>query len=302
MKGVSIALLSCMFLALESIFSKTLLAEMSPLVLTALTSVSTAIITFLILEGEQKMKAIWRLKKKDFMVLLAISIISGIVAQLLYVTGLRDSTATNAILITRLNSLLIAVMGVLLIREKPTWNHLLGGLLMIFGVVTISTKGFTDTVSLMRGDGLLILAAFFWATANILMKKYLSHVEPEVIVIGYYGFSGAVLVGIAANQIPATITVKAVELLIAQVLLVGVAGRYLWYYSFEHTTAYNVGLASLSMPFFGVVYAIIFLRENLLSHQLLGGLLILAGLTAIEYHEIRKTDIEHRLKRHHPHH
>ncbi|MFH0862628.1 MAG: DMT family transporter [Candidatus Altiarchaeota archaeon] len=302
MKGVSVALFACMFLALEAVFSKVLLLELTPLALAALISVSAAIILFFILEGEKKMGEIWKLKRSQFVALLAIGIISGVMAQLLYVTGLRDTTATNAVLLTRLNSMLIAVLGILLIKERPTWNHGVGAALMVIGVLMIATKSFSQELAMMRGDGLLILAAVFWAVANIIMKKYLSDVRPEIIVIGYFGFSGAVLLGICGTQIPAMLSASTVALLTGQVILVGVIGRYLWYYSLEHTTACNVGLASLSMPLFGVVYAVILLGERLMPYQAVGGFLIIAGLAAIEYHEVCHSDAEHRLKRHHPHH
>jgi drug/metabolite transporter (DMT)-like permease len=302
MKGFTIALISCMFLALESVFSKVLLRQMSPIAVTALTSIFAAVILFFILEAEEKMKEVWTLKRKEFLILLAIGIISGVLAQLLYVTGLRDSTATNAVLLTRLNSLLIALLGVVIIKEKLNYRHLLGSALMISGIVIIATRFFEESVNMMKGDGLLVLAAVFWASANILMKKYLTRLSPEVIVIWYYGFSGAVLLGICWQDIPMQLSAEAIIFLAAQVLLVSVIGRYLWYYSFEHANACDVGIASLSMPLFGVIYAAAFLGERMQPYQALGGALIFAGLVSIEWHATCHPDTEHPLKRHHPHH
>jgi drug/metabolite transporter (DMT)-like permease len=302
MKGTVIALVSCMFLALESVFSKVLLRYMPPIVLAALTSTFAAIVLFAILEVENKALEIFRLKRREFLVLLAVGLISGVFAQLLYVTGLKESTATNAVLLTRLNSLLIAIFGVVFIREKLGWHHIIGTVLMVGGIAIIATKYFTVDVMPTQGDGLLILAAVCWAVANILMKKYLTKLPPEVIVVYYYAFSGAVLLGISYRELPASLSAEAIMYLTGLVVLVSVIGRYLWYWSFEHTSACNVGLASLSMPLFGVLYAIVLLGENPQPFQMMGGLMIFLGLVAIELDMVYHPDTEHRLKRHHPHH
>jgi O-acetylserine/cysteine efflux transporter len=302
MKGVSVALVACMFLALESTFSKVLLGHMSPIVLAGLTSCITAVILFVILEVEHKIWELFRLSRRDFIVLLLVGLISGVAAQFLYVTGLKESTATNSVLITRLNSLLIAVFGVVFLGERLRWNHLAGAAMMVSGIVLIATKNLTVQVKPMQGDGLLIIAAVFWATANILMKKYLSKIPPEVIVIGYYGFSGVALMVAGAGEIPKSLTLEVVPYLAGLVILVSLIGRYLWYYSLEHTSAANVGIASLSIPLFGVVYSTTLLGETLYGYHIVAGSLIILGLLVIEVHLLKHEDTHHRLKRHHPHH
>jgi len=305
MKGTTIALVSCMFLGIEPIFGKVLLNHMSPLVLAAISSVAAAVIMSLILGVEHKVSELWDLKGGELLVLVAVGMISGLVAQLLYVTGLSQSPggATNAVLITRLNSLLIALMGVVFLKERLTVHHVRGTILMVTGIIVIMTNGFAQAVRPTHGDGLFIIAAFCWASANILMKKYLTRLPPEVIVVGYYGFSGAVLLAMTAGDVPATLmNPDIVTYMIGMVVLVSIIGRYLWYYSFEHTSASNVGVASLSLPLFGVLYSTTLLGEKLTESQILGGILIFAGLVVIELHMTKLEDIEHRLKRHHPHH
>ncbi|MFH1055219.1 MAG: DMT family transporter [Candidatus Altiarchaeota archaeon] len=302
MKGTTIALISCMFLALEPTFGKVLLSYMPPIVLAAVSSVFAALILFLVLEAEHKMREINAMSRRQFIVLLAVGIISGLLAQLFYVTGLRESTATNAVLLTRLNSLLIALMGVVMLREKLSINHVIGAILMVSGILLIATRNFTVDVKPTHGDGLLLLAAFFWASANILVKKYLSRIPPEVIVIGYYGFSGLILTAVSADRIPLIFEPKVFLYMTGLVVLVYLIGRYLWYYAFEHTSAANVGLASLSIPLFGVLYSTTLLGERLSSYHISGGLLIFLGLIVIELHLMSHKDVEHRLKRHHPHH
>ncbi|MFH1403042.1 MAG: DMT family transporter [Candidatus Altiarchaeota archaeon] len=303
MKGVTIALASCMFLGMQPVFSKVLLGYMPPIVLAALTSFSAALILVSILGIEHKIDEIKALTKKQVIILGVIGIMSGIMAQLFYVTGLNQSTATNAVLITRLNSLLIALMGVVFLKEKLTFNHIIGSVFMFTGVVIIATKNFTVDVQATRGDFLLILTAVCWASSNIIMKKYLCDIPPEVIVIGRHALAGIVLSAITINQIPAIITLEMLAFLAGLVVLVILVGQYLWYYALEHTSAENVGLTSLTIPFFGVIYSVILLGEQLMQYQVTGGLLIIIGLTAVEIQLSKLHDIECRIRSwHHPHH
>jgi drug/metabolite transporter (DMT)-like permease len=307
MKGTTIALISCMFLALEPIFGKILVRHMSPLILAGMSTLFASLILFSILEVEHRIWELFRLKKRELLVLFAVAIISGMAAQIFYLQGLRESTATNAVLLTRLNSLLIALMGVFFLRERLGIQHILGTALMVGGILVIHTQMFTLDIKPMAGDGYLVLAALCWASANILMKKYLSHVPPEIIVIGYNGFAGLTLLLATAQLIPETLNAEVITYLVGFIILVNLVGRYLWYWAFEHTSACNVGLASLSIPLFGVLYSIILLSETLSRSQIIGGIMIFAGLVVIEYHQIcsfgvEPRHVEHRLKRHHPHH
>jgi drug/metabolite transporter (DMT)-like permease len=303
MKGITIALISCVFFGLQPVFSKVLLNHMPPVVLAALTSFSAAFLLVFILEVEHKIREVEDLGRREVLVLLVISLLSGVLAQILYVTGLMQSTATNAVLLTRLNSLLIALLGVVFLKEKLTAHQIAGSVLMAAGVVIIATKSFTVSIRWEDGDILLILAAFCWASANIIMKKYICNLPPEVIVIGRHAFAGIILVALTAGQIPAVVNLTVLAYLTGLVILVIVIGQYLWYYALEHTSAANVGLASLSLPFFGVLYAVTLLGEELTPHQILGGTMIILGLIAVEVHLSTLRDIECRIRGiHMPHH
>jgi drug/metabolite transporter (DMT)-like permease len=313
MKGTTIALMSCMFLALDYVFNKVLLGHMSPVVLVGLTSSVAAVVLFIVLEVEDKLWDILKLRRGEFIALLAVGLLSGVIGQLLYAQGLKESQATNAVLITRVNSLLIALLGVAFLGERMLWNHWAGAVLMLAGVATIATEGFRAGLNANTGNLLFLLAAAFWGVSNIVMKKYLSRLHPEVIVVYYYGFSGFVLMIVSvlgilgSGQAPVPITAEIIGYFAGLVILVNIVGRYLWYYSFEHTSACNVGLASLSIPLFGVIYAVSFLGEIPRWHQLAGGFMIFAGLVVIEAHafgrrDVCHPDVIHRLKRHNPHH
>ncbi|MBD3388535.1 MAG: EamA family transporter [Candidatus Altiarchaeales archaeon] len=303
MKGITIALFSCMFLGLQPVFSKVLLSYMPPIVLAAITSFSAALLLIFILEIEHKIREIEELKSREVFVLVFIGLLSGFFGQLFFVNGLAKTTATNAVLLTRTNSLLIAIFGVMFLKEKLTLNHIVGSVIMFTGVAIIATKNFSVSLEPAQGDVLLIGAAVCWASANIIMKRYICYLPPEVIVIGRHAVAGIVLTSLTFQQIPAVINLHMLPYLLGLVILVIIVGQYLWYYSLEHTTAENVGLISLTIPFFGVLYSVLLLGEQLTPYQIVGGSLIIAGLAVVEIHLTTLHDIECRIRGvHTPHH
>jgi drug/metabolite transporter (DMT)-like permease len=304
MKGATIALISCALLALEPIFSKMLLQRMSPLAIVTVYSILGAVILVFILEIERKMREFGKMTGVEVTGLVALGLISGVSAQLLFVSGLKHTFATNAILLSRVNSLLIAFFGVLFLKEKITVNHVVGALLMITGVYYITTEGLSVSVNFSGGDIFILAAATCWATGNIVMKKYLCRIPPEIISTTRFSVAGIVLIFFTSSEIAAVEwSMEVIKPLLGIVFLVVIGGSILWYTAFEHTTATTIGCISLTMPLFGVIYAKLILHEFLYTFQIMGGTLILLGLAIIEIHLSTLVDWEHRLlSRHWFHH
>ncbi len=296
MKGATLALLACAFLGLEPVFTKLLLRNMSPLAVVATYSVLGSIILFFIINAEHKLRQIGRLTKMEVVSLLALGLMSGVLAQFLYTTGIKYTFATNAILLARLNSLLIALMGVVFLKEKITINHVIGSIFMFSGVYYIATEGLSISINFAGGDILILATACCWSTGNIIMKKYLCRLPPEIISLARFGIAGIVFVFFTTGEIAAIEWSNEVILpLLGIVFFCVIGGSILWYSAFEHTTASTVGVVSLTMPLFGVLYAKLILHETLFDFQLIGGTLIFIGLIAIETHLSTLKDWEHRL-------
>jgi drug/metabolite transporter (DMT)-like permease len=301
MNGRFIALMACMLLALEATFTKVLTNYITPLTLAALTSFSTVLIIVFVLEYKHKVCEVVDLKKKEALILLAIGILTGVCGQVLFITGVMYSGAATGVLLSRTNSLLIALGGVLLLRERFSITQVAGALLMLCGIFVLATRNFSETLSPAWGDLLLIAAGACWAGSNLIMKRYLSRMPPEVIVLGRNIVAAVALTLIVFVLGTQPLELEAIPYVLGYVILVIVIGEYMWYTALERTTASNVAVVSLSIPLLGVFYAVALLGESLSSHQLIGGGLIVIGLVAIEVftREDHKA-LEHRMRTSHP--
>ncbi len=301
MKGRIIALVACMLLALEAVFTKVLTSYIAPLALAAMTSLATVIIIVFVLEYRHKVCEVISLTRNEALLLLLIGVITGVAGQVFFITGIMYSGAATGVLLSRTNSLLIALGGVVLLKEKFSTAQLFGAVLMVAGIFVLATKNFSVTMNPAWGDIFIIAAGVCWACSNIIMKKYLSRMPPEVIVLGRNIVAATALTMIVFVVGTQALELEAIPYVIGYVILVIVIGEYLWYTALEHTTASNVALVSLSIPFLGVFYAIALLGETLKDYQIAGGALIIIGLVAIElFTKESHAALEHRMRSSHP--
>jgi drug/metabolite transporter (DMT)-like permease len=294
-----------MFFALDPVLSKELLLVMSPNALAALKALLAGLILVVGMEAVHKIRELVELSKWSLLILVLVGLFGGALGHVLVYYGLKDTSVTNTTLLSRSYALLMALMGAVLLREKISLHQIVGGTAMTLGLIVIVFRGFTIGYTPYRGDILILGGALGWAIANILMKKYLQHIPPEVIVSFRNIVGGLVLLLVAAGDITtAHYTSKTMYWLIALALLAVVVPQLLWYKALELTTAANVGLTALSVPLFASAYAVILFGEKIVAYQLIGGALILLGLLMLEIHSYKNWlhQLEHRLKAHHLHH
>jgi len=185
----------------------------------------------------------------------------------------------------RSSSLLIALLAGIFLREKLTLHQVVGSVLMVLGLVFIFSRGFTQGYTFIPGDLYILGASVIWASSAILMKKYLHHLPPEVIVVTRNTIGGMVLLAWSFSEVTTINLVPLIPLYLAGLAIFGVLlSQLLWYWSLEHTKASNVGIGSITTPIFGTFFAVIFLGETLAAYQLLGGLLVILGLIYMEIH------------------
>jgi len=286
MRGTSLALLSCAFFGLGYVLKKILLVSLSPLLITAILSVFSALFLLAFMDVKHKIREIFTLRKREVLALAVVGLVSGFLAEFLFLLGLDSTSVSNAVLLSRTNSLFMAFFATIVFREKIRFSQILGGIMMILGLYVIATQGMKVGLSYMTGDLFLITAGFLLAFGNTIMKKYLDHVPPEVIVLWKSAIGGVVLLSLCftggAFSGFSTSGIILGDFLI--LVISNVIAYVLWYKALELTTESNVGLTALSVPFFTIIIAMGILSETMESYQVVGGGLILLGLIVLEVH------------------
>jgi drug/metabolite transporter (DMT)-like permease len=87
---------------------------------------------------------------KDYMVLGLVTFSGAVVAPLLYVYGLNQTTAVNASLLLNMESLFTVFIAVVFFRERGLKKDCFGVLLLILGAVFITTNGEFQRLTFVR--------------------------------------------------------------------------------------------------------------------------------------------------------
>lgn len=204
-----------------------------------------------------------------------------------FFTGLKLTTATSGALIVAINPLLTAVISALWLREKVTPIQAGGLLISLVGVSVVISKGSWAVLAgfaFNKGDVIMLGAPLCWALYSILGKKALSRFTP-LAATAYAALFGTMLLVPAAliehavlgGPVPSFTLVG--WLAILQLALLGtVVGFVWWYQGVGRIGASRAAVFVNLVPFFGALQASLFLGERVVLPQLVGGMLVVAGV------------------------
>ncbi len=147
---------------------------------------------------------------------------------------------------------------------------------MISAGLLVTTKTVTNLFMLRFGtfgDFMVIFATFAWATASIVMRKYLREVNPGVIIFYRFLVASAVF-GLYLAKSSLTFP-NIYQWLIGAVVS---TGYILFYAGLARLKAAQAAALELSTPFFAAVFGYLILRETVTLMQAFGIALLFVGI------------------------
>ena len=245
-----------------------------PMTLLALRFSIGFLVVFILFFGRMR-----RIKRMDVIAgsILGVMFFAGNVLQ---TTGLQYTTAGVSGFITALSVVIVPVLAIVMLRQRPTRGAVVGIVLATVGLALLSLN---ENLSLGYGDLLTLGCAVAFAFHIVYVSKFAHDTEPTVMV--------AVQLGLAA--IAATVlafTTETVGPFTPNVLL---AGLYLGLlptafcfvlqvYGQRRTSATRAALIFTAEPVFAATFAFLVAGELLSGRGLVGCVFILAGMIAAE--------------------
>lgn len=199
---------------------------------------------------------------------------------LFFFLGMETSSAINGALIMALNPLLTAVLGYLILKERPTNRQLIAFPVGIVGVAIV-VLGAGAHLVISTGDLYILIAALNWALYNVLVKKLMpKNVSGIVSSTGIMIF-GAIALTIAAAMHGDTFVVPTIHAglaLLTMSLGGGVLAYLFWNASISHL---GPSKAAIFLNLVPVTAMIIAAFQGLPPNhaQLLGALLVISAVT-----------------------
>jgi drug/metabolite transporter (DMT)-like permease len=206
--------------------------------------------------------------------------------QWLQSNGLRTSEASTTAWIVATTPVFMALLGWLVLKERPGWVTISGILLAFIGVLVVVSDGDLTSISIRAfgapGDVLILISAVNWAVFSTLSRRGLKS-YPANLMMFYVMSFGWVFTSIlfipseGLSEIPSLTVNGWIGILFLGIFCSGLA-YIAWYDALQALSAAQTGVFLYIEPLVAVVVAFFVLGETVTSVSLVGGAVILFGV------------------------
>lgn len=235
------------------------------------------------------------LTKKESAILVIVAVCGASLAPYLYFVGLNQTSASDTSLLSNAELVFTVLLALLFFKErlKPVGFVAIG--LVLFGVVIITTNlQFSNSLFQINAGHLLILGATaLWALDNNLSRIISTRMDTAKLVQLKSAIGGAIILGIViALQIPFSINTEQIPYIILLSVLGFGGSLYFFLQSLKRIgTVRTIVIFSMSSVF-GLVFASVFLHEQISAFQIIAIVIMLTGIYLINRKESLKENPE----------
>lgn len=219
----------------------------------------------------------WGLMWKVF----AAAVVSGTITYGLVFSGLRELYASTAILVVQLQVPFLAILGVVLLKEKLSLRGILGMVFAFGGVVLIT--GEPRVQGNLVPVFIVIVGGLFWALGQIMIRR-LGNVGSMRLLAWIAVFASPQLFVasfiLEEGQFEALAKAGWLEwgVILYLGLIMTALAYSLWYHVLAHCEVNRVAPFLLLNPLVAVISSVLILGETLTLMISLGGLIIILGI------------------------
>lgn len=220
--------------------------------------------------------------------LLLLGILSGVGGPLLWFIGLSYTTAVNAALFSKSETIFLLLLAVLILGEKLTRAHTAAILSVCAGVFIISLRGLTTGISVHPGDFLIICSVFSYAAGNITFRSKLHGVEPHIVLfcraataLAAFFLASPFIEHRLAHEIMA-LQLSVIPAIIGFAFISRFLNSVTYYVALDRLKVSTVSLVSTLDILGSTFFAYLYLGEPLLWYHFLGGAFIVLGNVLLE--------------------
>lgn len=281
-KGVYLALITAFISGIAIFVNKfAVTAIQPPVVFTAVKNAGVGLLILAILLTLRKWKLVKKINRKELVYLLLIGIIGGSIPFYLYFTGLAQIPAANAAIIHKSLVIWVALLAIPFLKEKMSALQIFG-VILLFGANLLvgGFQGFT----FLEGEFLILIATIFWAIENVLAKKMLPTVDPDIVTAARMGFGSIILMLAAAITAPAAL-VKSLSLTSTQwffmiITMATLLGYVMsWYRALKYAPATTVTSVLVASTLVTNVLSAIFITHAWTVLMGIQGVLMIVGVS-----------------------
>ena len=220
--------------------------------------------------------------KKDYKILGLIILFGSVIAPLMLLQGLKTTTAVNTSLLLSTESFFTALIAFTFLRERGTKKEYTGILLLIIGVIFLTTNANFQEINLTQsitGNILVLGACVFWGLDNNLSKS-LSKKTEIIYITGLKCLIGGTI--LLSMPLFLNITYEVPLVSLPYILSVGALSIalsiLLFLFALREIGSMRTGSIFSVSSLFGAIFAFFALGESFSIVQLLSGVIMLFGV------------------------
>ncbi len=286
------AIASAILFGVSSTLNKIALENVNPLIIAGMIYFVGGVILFIVHLSPLHRKILslfetpteteTKISRKDYRVLAFVILCGSIIAPLMLLHGLKETTAINTSLLLNTEPLFTVLIAFAFLKERGAKKDYLSILLLLIGVVFITTSGEFQSLTLtteITGNLLIVGACLFWGMDNNL-SRFLSKKRDIVMVTGLKCFIGGAVLLVMSLLLGVSFSIPPVS--IPYILSVGAFSIafsiLLFLFALREIGSMRTGVVFSTSSVFGTVFAFFVLREALTLIQLLAMLAMLLGV------------------------
>jgi len=256
------------------VFAKAAIEHFPPILLMSLRFALTALVLVWFV------KPPWRLLRQLF----AIAFVSAAIQYSLTFNGLRGVDASTAVLVIQLEVPFLAILGTVVLGERPGLRGWLGIAVAFSGVACIA--GEPSLGEAWGSLALLVGGAFAWAVGQVMVRR-LGQIDGLTMIAWVAVFAAPQLfaLSLALEDDHLAFLRSAGWVVWGTVVYLGLVmtalGYGLWYSLIIRHPVSRVGPFLLLMPVFSVIGGIALLGERLTLQIAIGGAIVITGVAFI---------------------
>jgi drug/metabolite transporter (DMT)-like permease len=227
--------------------------------------------------------------RREWIGLVAVACIGGSVPFVLFFEGLARATATQAAFIHKTLVVWVAILAVLLLKERIGLPHIAAIALVVAGQAWLVGGGL-GTVTFGAGEAMILAATLLWAVEVIIAKVLLDTLDTRTLAAARMGLGTVVLLGWLAvtgrvGDLLALGSEQWIWAIATGLLLTAYVAT--WYAALARAQAVDV---TAVLVFGAVVTAVIARVADGVAFDPIGVLLITVGAVLVAFVALRRSD------------
>jgi len=229
--------------------------------------------------------------RRDYWLLIVVSVCGASLAPFLYFLGLSESTASDTSLLSNAEIVFTVLLALLFFKEKLKPVGFVAVGLVLFGVTIVTTnlQVSNSTFQINSGHLLILASTALWSLDNNLSRILSTRMNTARLVQLKCAIGGAILLGMVFSlRIPFEIATSQISIIILLSALGFGGSLYFFLQSLKRIgTVRTIVLFSMSSVF-GLIFAGLFLHEQISAFQIIAIIIMLTGIYLINRKESTK--------------